>query len=104
MTWSESVDEALCHGWIDGVRKSIDSERYVIRFTPRRAVSIWSNVNIAKVGALIEAGRMHAAGLAAWARRDESRSGIYAFERKAATLGEVQVALFRKNRRALDFF
>ena len=92
LTWSESVDEALCYGWIDGVRKSLDAERYVIRFTPRKAVSIWSDVNIAKVGRLIEAGRMRPAGMAAWARRDETRSGIYAFERKAATLGDAQVA------------
>lgn len=104
MTWSESVDEALCYGWIDGVRKSLDAERYVIRFSPRKAVSIWSNVNIAKVKLLIETGRMRPAGLAAWARRDEIRSGIYSFERKTAALGDAQEALFRKNRRAWSFF
>jgi uncharacterized protein YdeI (YjbR/CyaY-like superfamily) len=104
MTWSESVDEALCYGWIDGVRKSLDAERYVIRFSPRKAVSIWSNVNIAKVGRLIEAGRMRPAGMAAWARRDETKSGIYSFERMAATLNDAQTAQFRKNRRAWSFF
>src|SRR5450432_2063422 len=79
ITWPESVDEALCFGWIDGVRKSIDDERYVIRFTPRKPMSIWSNVNIAKVKKLLTEGRMMPAGLAAWERRQEERSGIYAF-------------------------
>src|SRR3954465_13653461 len=65
MTWSESVDEALCYGWIDGVRKSLDNERYVIRFSPRKATSIWSNINIAKAEKLIAAGLMRPAGLAA---------------------------------------
>ncbi len=104
MTWSESVDEALCFGWIDGVRKSLDAERYVIRFSPRKAVSIWSEVNIAKVRRLIDEGRMRPAGMAAWARRDEAKSGIYSFERKAAALDAAQLALFRKNRRAWSFF
>jgi uncharacterized protein YdeI (YjbR/CyaY-like superfamily) len=102
--WPESVDEALCYGWIDGVRKSIDAEQYVIRFTPRKPVSIWSNVNIAKVKKLIEEDRMRPAGLAAWERRDEARSGVYAFERKAAGLDALQEARFRKNRRAWTFF
>ena len=104
MTWPESVDEALCFGWIDGVRKSIDAERYMIRFTPRKPVSIWSNVNIAKVEKLLAGGRMAPAGLAAWQRRDEKRSGIYAFERKAASLSAEQLQLFRKNERAWTFF
>ena len=104
MSWPESVDEALCYGWIDGIRKSLDDERYVIRFTPRKTMSIWSEVNIAKVKHLIEAGRMQPPGLAAWARRDEAKSGVYSFERKAATLSPEQVALFQKNRRAWSFF
>ncbi len=104
MTWPDSVDEALCYGWIDGVRKSLDDERYVIRFTPRKPVSIWSNVNIAKVRKLIEQGRMRPAGLAAWERRDEARSGIYAFERKAASFSADHEARFRKNQRAWTFF
>ena len=104
MTWPESVDEALCYGWIDGVRKTIDAERYVIRFTPRKPVSIWSNVNIAKVKKLLAEGRMTPAGLAAWARRDEERSGIYAFERKAASFSPEQLTQFRKNNRAWVFF
>lgn len=104
MTWPDSVDEALCYGWIDGVRKSLDDERYVIRFTPRKPVSIWSNVNIAKVKKLIEEGRMRPAGLAAWELRDEARSGIYSFEGKAATFSAGQEARFRKNQRAWTFF
>ena len=104
MTWSDSVDEALCYGWIDGIRKTLDAERYVIRFTPRKSLSIWSDVNIAKVKKLIEEDRMRPAGLAAWARRDEAKSGVYSFERKAATLNDTQLALFKKNRAAWRFF
>ena len=104
MTWPESVDEALRYGWIDGVRKSIDDASYVIRFTPRKPTSIWSNVNIAKVNRLIEQGRMTPAGLAAWALRDEKRSGVYAFERKAATLDTEAERLFKRNETAWRFF
>jgi uncharacterized protein YdeI (YjbR/CyaY-like superfamily) len=82
MTWSESVDEALCFGWIDGVRHSIDETSYRNRFTPRRPGSTWSKVNLAKVEALIEQGRMQPAGLAAYERRTEANSGIYSFEQE----------------------
>lgn len=104
MTWPESVDEALCYGWIDGVRRSIDDTSYSIRFTPRKHRSIWSNVNITKVEALIEQGRMAPAGLAAWARRDEERSGFYAFERKAAKFDVEMEGAFRRNRKAWSYF
>jgi uncharacterized protein YdeI (YjbR/CyaY-like superfamily) len=80
MTWSDSVDEALCWGWIDGFLKKLDDIRFVRRFTPRRPKSVWSKVNLAKVDALIAAGRMQAPGLAVYERREEKRSGIYAFE------------------------
>lgn len=80
LTWSESVDEALCFGWIDGVRRRIDDESYCIRFTPRQAGSTWSAVNVAKVAELEEAGRMTEAGLAAYARRSDKRTGTYAYE------------------------
>jgi uncharacterized protein YdeI (YjbR/CyaY-like superfamily) len=80
MTWSEAVDEALCFGWIDGVRHSIDETSYRNRFTPRKPTSTWSRVNIAKVEALEAAGKMTDAGRAAFARRTEARSGIYSFE------------------------
>ena len=104
ITWPESVDEALCHGWIDGVRRSIDDASYSIRFTPRKQRSIWSNVNIAKVEALIEQGRMAPAGLAAWALRDEKRSGVYAFERKAAAFDADMEGMFRRNGKAWSYF
>jgi len=83
MSWSESVDEALCFGWIDGVRKRIDGESYSIRFTPRKAASTWSAINIAKVKQLEAQGRMTRLGLEAYARRDDARSVIYAYEQEA---------------------
>ena len=82
MTWKESVDEALCYGWIDGIRKRIDDERYMNRFTPRRAGSNWSALNIARVGALTAEGRMRPAGRKAFDARREDRSGIYSYERR----------------------
>lgn len=105
MTWPESVDEALCVGWIDGVRRRIDDTRYCIRFTPRRPGSIWSAVNIAKVAALRAAGRMTPAGEAAFAARREDRSGVYAFERdQPAELDAAESAAFRAQAAAWRFF
>jgi uncharacterized protein YdeI (YjbR/CyaY-like superfamily) len=105
MTWPESVDEALCFGWIDGVRRSLDVERYTIRFTPRKPSSIWSNVNVAKVEMLLKAGRMRPAGLAAWGRRDPEKSGIYAFERQSpAEFDAESERRFRRARGAWRFF
>jgi uncharacterized protein YdeI (YjbR/CyaY-like superfamily) len=80
MTWSESVDQALCFGWIDGVRRKIDEESYCNRFTPRKANSNWSAVNIAKVAELTAKGLMKPAGIAAFEKRKESKSAIYAYE------------------------
>ena len=82
ITWPESVDEALCYGWIDGVRRRIDEQSYSIRFTPRRAGSIWSAINIARVGELTKLKRMRKAGLAAFAKRTDRKSGIYAYEQR----------------------
>ena len=82
MTWPEAVDEALCFGWIDGVRHSIDDEAYTNRFTPRRRGSNWSLVNIRRVAALTEAGRMTPAGLAAFETRDEAKAAAYSFENR----------------------
>jgi uncharacterized protein YdeI (YjbR/CyaY-like superfamily) len=82
MTWPESVDEALCFGWIDAIRKSIDAERYMIRFTPRRVGSIWSAVNIGRVAAITDDGRMQPAGRKAFEARREDRSGIYSYEQR----------------------
>lgn len=82
ITWPESVDEALCVGWIDGVRKRIDENSYKIRFTPRRQGSIWSAVNIARAAELARAGRMRAAGLKAFEARLEAKSAVYAYEQR----------------------
>lgn len=104
LTWPESVGEALRFGWIDGIRKTVDDESYMIRFTPRKASSIWSKVNSAKVEVLITHNRMSVAGLAAYARRTPERSGIYSFERETAQFDADQERAFQKNRRAWDFF
>src|SRR3982751_1969731 len=88
ITWPESVDEALCFGWIDGLRKSVDSQSYKIRFTPRRKVSAWSTINTRRMKELLREGRVHPAGMAAFRRRTADKSGVYAYEnRKSAMLG-----------------
>lgn len=105
ITWPESVDVALCFGWIDGIRKSIDDASYKIRFTPRKARSTWSNVNIKRVQELSKRGLMHAAGLKAFEERDQARSGIYSFEqRKGAKLELAQQRQFKANKKAWSFF
>ena len=106
ITWPQSVDEALCFGWIDGIRKTIDSNSYVIRFTPRRAGSNWSAVNTRRVGELIRAKRMRAAGLRAFKKRDPKKTGVYSFEqqREAAKLSAAHVKEFKRNRTAWTFF
>ena len=104
MNWSQSVDEALCFGWIDGVRGSIDAESYSIRFTPRKAKSIWSAVNIKKVAELIEKELMQSAGLAAFAKREESKSKIYAYENAPAELSDEFEMRFKANKKAREFF
>lgn len=100
ISWPESVDEALCVGWIDGVRKRLDDRRYVIRFTPRKTTSVWSAVNIARVQALEAEGRMGDAGRAAFAARREHRSGIYSFEQRSVELPQAYAKLLRANRAA----
>jgi len=104
MTWSESVDQALCFGWIDGVRKKLDEESYTIRFTPRRPKSIWSAVNIAKVEELKKKGMMHPAGIAAYEKRDEKRSRIYSFENETKELDPDLAKQFCANAKAWAFF
>ena len=105
ITWPEAVDEALCYGWIDGVRKRIDDARYVIRFTPRQPRSTWSAVNVRRVAELTRMGRMHPAGLAAFARRAGDRTAIYAYEqRQAAVLDPAAEAAFRADASAWAFF
>lgn len=105
MTWPESVDEALCFGWIDGRGKRIDDARHSIRFTPRRRGSIWSVVNIQKVADLTNQGRMRPAGLKAFAERSEERSGVYSHEQKdGVAFDNVMEQQFRANEKAWDFF
>lgn len=105
MTWSDSVDEALCFGWIDGRRNRIDEHAYTIRFTPRKAGSIWSLVNIAKVEVLRAQERMTPAGEAAFALRSVARSGVYSHEREApAALSDAETAIFRRDKLAWKYF
>ncbi|HKP46677.1 MAG TPA: YdeI/OmpD-associated family protein [Pyrinomonadaceae bacterium] len=104
VTWPESVDEALCFGWIDGVRRRIDHESYSIRFTPRRSTSIWSAVNIKRANELLAAGRMAPSGKKAFAARKENRSGIYSYEQRSAELIEPYATLLSRNKKAAKFF
>ena len=104
ITWPESVDQALCFGWIDGIRRRVDDERYTIRFTPRRKGSIWSAVNIKRAGELESAGLMAPSGLAAFEDRKENRSGIYSYEQRSAELPEPYARRFRKHTAAWAFF
>lgn len=104
LTWSEAVDQALCFGWIDGVRRSIDAESYYNRFTPRRPGSNWSGVNINKVESLTANGLMRPAGQAAFDRRTEDRSRIYSFETGEATLDPELEAQFKANLTAWEYF
>jgi uncharacterized protein YdeI (YjbR/CyaY-like superfamily) len=105
ITWPESVDEALCFGWIDGLRKSVDETSYRIRFTPRRKRSQWSAVNIARVAELTRMERMHAAGHAAFERRLTEKSEIYSYEqRKTAKFDAADERRFRANAKAWKFF
>ena len=104
LTWAQSVDEALCYGWIDGVRRSIDDERYTIRFTPRKPRSNWSAVNIRRAKELIEQGLMTPTGLAAFEARTDDRSAIYSYEqRHTAQLDEESEHRFRANQKAWEF-
>jgi uncharacterized protein YdeI (YjbR/CyaY-like superfamily) len=104
LTWSQSVDQALCFGWIDSVRKSIDEECYCIRFTPRKPTSIWSGINIKKVEELTKNGLMQPAGLAAYNNRKEEKSKVYSFENETKELDSEFENLFKKNIIAWDFF
>ncbi len=104
MTWSQSVDQALCFGWIDGIRRSIDKEKYCIRFTPRKPTSIWSKINIDKIGELKKKGLMRPSGIAAFNNRKKSKSGIYSFENQPAKLSDSLEAVFRMNKSAREFF
>jgi uncharacterized protein YdeI (YjbR/CyaY-like superfamily) len=104
ITWPQSVDEALCFGWIDGIRKSIDDTSYMIRFTPRKSRSIWSAVNIKRAHELIEQRLMQPAGLKAFAAREENRSGIYSYEQRSPELPDQYRKILQKNSSAWKFF
>ena len=98
------MDEALCFGWIDGIRKKNDDISYKIRFTPRRRGSVWSAVNIARAKNLTNEKRMQPAGLKAFAARIENKSGIYSYEQRSAEMPETYAKLFKKNKTAWEFF
>lgn len=105
ITYPEARDEALCFGWIDGIRRKVDATRYTIRFTPRRPRSTWSLVNIERVKALRKLGRMQPAGTRAFAERDPRRSGTYAFEQRMhPELDAAEARLLRANATAWRFF
>ena len=104
ITYSEALDEALCFGWIDGVRYSVDAKSYKIRFTPRKAKSIWSLVNVRRVEALLKAKKMAEPGIKAFEAREKDRTGIYAFEQKRPGLSIKYKKLLRANIQAWEFF
>lgn len=104
MTWPESVREALCFGWIDGVRRRVDDTRYTIRFTPRKEGSIWSAVNVKHVEELIAARLMQPAGMRAFEARKDAKTGVYSFEQEVVELPEAFVATFRKQKKAWEWF
>jgi uncharacterized protein YdeI (YjbR/CyaY-like superfamily) len=104
MTWPESVDAALCFGWIDGIRKSVDDLRYTIRFSPRRQGSIWSAVNIKRAQELRDRGLMKPTGMAAFDARKEYKSGIYSYEQRSANLDGPYEKKLKQNKDAWNFF
>ena len=103
MTWQDTVEQSLCFGWIDGVRKSIDADSFKQRVTPRRPTSIWSKINVDHVARLTKEGRMRAAGLAAFEKRDATKAA-YSYQQFAAQLDPKYEAFFKKNRKAWEFF
>ena len=104
ITWPESVDQALCFGWIDGIRKRVDKITYKIRFTPRRRSSIWSAINIKRAEELARQKRMRPAGLKAFAARIENKSGIYSYEQRSTELSQAYAKLLKNNKAASNFF
>ena len=104
ITYHEALDEALCFGWIDGIRRTLGETRWTIRFTPRKAKSIWSAVNIKRATELEQAGQLKASGLAAFHGRDVKRTNLYSFENKERKLEAAQEKQFRANKKAWDWF
>jgi uncharacterized protein YdeI (YjbR/CyaY-like superfamily) len=104
MTYREALDQALAHGWIDGVRKRLDDDAYTIRFTPRKPGSVWSVINTKRVEELIDAGQMKAAGLRAFRERDPGKTRQYSYEREHATLSASLLRTLRGDKQAFAFF
>jgi uncharacterized protein YdeI (YjbR/CyaY-like superfamily) len=104
VTWPESVDQALCFGWIDGIRKRVDKSSYQIRFTPRRPGSIWSAINIKRANELVSQKQMRPVGLKAFAARVENKSGIYSYEQRSAELARPYANLLKQDKAASKFF
>ena len=105
VTWPQAVDQALCFGWIDGVRKSLGDESYKIRFTPRKSRSTWSAINVRRYGELLAEGLVAPAGVAAFERRAEDRTAIYSYEnRDKAVFEDEQEARFRADAAAWEWF
>ena len=104
VTWPESVDQALCFGWIDGVRRSLGEDAYTIRFTPRRAKSIWSQVNLRRMKQLIADGLVEDAGLRAYEKRDESKTKLYSFEKPLMEFDAASLKRFKASKKAWSFW
>lgn len=104
ISYADALDQALCFGWIDGIRKKVDADSYTNRFTPRKAKSTWSRVNIKRVEELKQLGLIATSGLAAFDRRDEKRSGIYSFEQRPESFGAAYERRFKADKTAWDFF
>jgi len=104
ITWPESVDQALCFGWIDGIRKGVDEISYQIRFTPRRRGSVWSAINIKRAKQLVRQKQMRPTGLKAFAGRIENKSGIYSYEQRSTELNQPYGNLLKENKAAWNFF
>jgi uncharacterized protein YdeI (YjbR/CyaY-like superfamily) len=104
ISYPEAVDQALCYGWIDGVRRRIDDDGYTNRFSPRTTKSIWSAINIRRVGELTRRGLMHPRGIEVFRNRDRSRAGLYSFENRPRTLTPALARQFRANKKAWAFF
>ena len=104
ITYVQALDEALCFGWIDGVRRSLDADSFTVRFTPRKPKSYWSDVNIRKAEALIKAGRMAPPGQAAFERRDRAPARMYSFESKPESFAPAYLERIRANPKASAYF
>ena len=104
ITYPEAVDQALCFGWIDGIKKKVDEISYTHRFTPRKSNSNWSSTNIKRVGELSRLGLMHPSGIKVFNRRDKEKIKQYSIERKIQTLDKSYIQIFQKQEKAWNFF